>query len=178
MKTPGAMSSPREEKRMQGAAALWSWDGGSQPPTRSQQEEAEPCHFQKDGDESGGEPGQQAGLGSLGLQRFLSVSWHGWGLMPAALGCPVPQRWSNRTLQKPRPSVCPVRCHRPWQRRPTVSLYYNSAKRAGMPKGQGGCPCWGQLSSPSSALSAEHRELSRHIYLELPPVSLEPLTRG
>lgn len=45
MKTPGAMSSPREEERMEGAAALWSWDGGSRPPACSQQEEAEPYPF-------------------------------------------------------------------------------------------------------------------------------------
>lgn len=64
MKTPGAMSSPREEERMEGAAALWSWDGGSQPPTHSQQEEAEPCHFQKGGGYSG----------------ESQDNWQGWGM--------------------------------------------------------------------------------------------------
>lgn len=36
--------------------------------------------------------------GSMGLHPSVFVFWHGRGLMPAALGCPVPQRWSNRTL--------------------------------------------------------------------------------
>lgn len=61
-----------------------------------------------------------------------------------------------------------------------MSLYYSSPKCAGMPGGQGGRPCWGQLSPPCSALPAEQRELGRHISPELlpSPVSLTLLTRG
>lgn len=51
--------------------------------------------------------------GSMGLHLSVFVLWHGWGLMPAALGCPVPQHWSDRTLRDPHvhlflsaPSLC------------------------------------------------------------------------
>lgn len=123
-------------------------------------------------------------MGNVGLQPF-SVSWHSWGLMPAAPGCPVPQCWSKHDPPEaqmfclPPPWVCPVRCHHPWQRRVSVSLYYSSAKRVGMLGGQAGCPCLGQLSAPCSALQSEQRELRRHICPDFlpPPVSLDPLTR-